>query len=206
MHLNHTFKRNLKDVSLTALDKTPDIVYFIDDNYCLQGYNPAWRHFARKNHGESVLDKFPLGTSIMAAFADQARGFYWQAYWQSLHQHKKWEQDYECSSSEDYRVYHQTATPLKNNQGLMITNRLVKKAPIKCEPHEPDKCYFNEHGSIIQCCHCRKVRNHSSEEQKWDWVPILVEKPHPDTDYTFCPRCYTIYYPKKIKTPVKPVQ
>ncbi|MBN1595629.1 hypothetical protein JW933_06865 [candidate division FCPU426 bacterium] len=199
MRINPAFKKTLHGLHLDALDKSPDIIYWIDADYCLQGYNQAWLEFARQNNGACVLEKFPLGTSIMAAFADKPRHYYWQAYHQTLYSHKRFEYDYECPSAEQFRLYHQTVVPLKKNAGLMICNHLVKNGPILLAAHKIEKCYFLPNGCIVQCGHCRKVQN-LARLNKWDWVPALVAKPQPDITYAICPRCLGMYHSGFMRT------
>jgi hypothetical protein len=50
-----------------------------------------------------------------------------------------------------------------------------------------------KNGFIIQCCHCRKIKNQEFT-RRWDWVPALVATANPRTSHTFCPYCLEFYY------------
>jgi hypothetical protein len=76
----------------------------------------------------------------------------------------------------------------------MITNHLVHQKQMVLPGESAGACYFGKDGTVIQCCHCRKIRNNDGVEQ-WDWVPEWVEHPNPKTSHTFCPHCLEFYYP-----------
>ena len=54
--------------------------------------------------------------------------------------------------------------------------------------------YLDASGLVIQCAHCRKVRN-QQRPGGWDWVPVLVAQTYPMTSHGLCPACLDFYFP-----------
>ncbi len=182
------------DLDIETIRNSPDTMCIIDPQFRLLAYNQAWVDFARSNDGADVLTTYPLGSSILTAFADAVKPFYTSAYASALRTHAVFAHDYECSSPDRYRLFHQTAYPLTGGTGLLITHHLIEEMGHKEQSSQFSPRFLDSHGHIIQCCHCRKIQD-PSEHLKWIWVPeILRTPPHP-ISHTLCPRCLDFYYP-----------
>ncbi len=194
MALNREFLASLRQTGVDELFASDDVVYLLDRELRLQGWNGAWDEFALANDGAAVLESFPLGTSVLQGMTEDVAAFYLERYREVLHTQRFFEHDFECPSPTTRRRYRQTAYPVGGGAGVVVTNHLMVAEPIT-EVEETFRVHrhVNGDGLLIQCCHCRKVRDFS-RDNKWDWVPLLLESPHPETSHGFCPPCFRYYY------------
>ncbi|RJP59107.1 MAG: hypothetical protein C4541_06855 [Candidatus Auribacter fodinae] len=194
MYIQNCFRENLLCLDLESLSQSNDTVCVIDTDFRLVAFNEAWVNFAITNNGSDVLQKYPLGCVILDACFHDAKEFYRKAYAEILADPDRFDQDYECSSDAVHRLFHQTAYPLRNNTGILITHHLVYERQYAGTPHEFGAQHVSKDGFIVQCAHCRKVQDHSKPDT-WDWVPSLVRDPLPNISHSFCSACLDFYYP-----------
>lgn len=198
MYILERCKKKLSQVEYETFSESNDVVYIIDDSFRLCAYNDAWIQFANENGGKSVLEKFPLKSVITDAFSDEVKIFYCRAYIQVEREHVRFEHDYECSSADMYRLFHQTVYPIRDTDFMVISNHLVVASSDTPFAAGFDQRHINAHGSVIQCGHCRKIQDQSTPN-KWDWVPELIRNPIPIISHTFCPLCLNYYYATFLK-------
>lgn len=194
MRIDPEFLRKIEYLDLDSLETSPDTIYIVDDDLRLRAHNHAWTTFARDNGGQAILSRYQWGDPIDAAFPEELKGYYRKAYHQALVDKKPFAHIYECSSPDRFRRFRQTAYPLANAAGLLISNHLVEGRGQQEPAEEFDRKYFDRQGHITQCCHCRKVRD-PANTRRWVWVPALVEQPVANLSHTLCPRCLDFYYP-----------
>lgn len=192
------FPALLTGFSLETLENEPNAVYGLSANLTLNYLNPGWFDFARKNEGEpAISERFVLGTHIGEAMTGPVRDFYLEAFQGVLQSGKVWHHDYECSTPQIFRTFHQSVYPLYNRSGLVIVNSLVTAQShdlVSRKPCQPImKLYLKETGFITQCCNCRRVQRANAEDV-WDWVPEWVEHMPANTSHTFCQICFEYYY------------
>ena len=105
--------------------------------------------------------------------------------------------DYECSSPQSYRRFHQLLYPLGGGAGILVVNSLFIERPHdeqKRPAREPsDEVYLAANEFFTQCAHCRRMRRADSDDV-WDWVPGYVENFPPNTSHGFCPTCFAYFY------------
>lgn len=188
------FAPHLAYLDAASLSLSADVICVIDADYILRAYNRAWLQFAENNGGANLPARFGLGQSIMSAIPEPLRSFYATRYRQALAEGRTFDHDYECSSPELQRYFHQTAYPLVDGSGLLISHHLLKTGSAGCEYEASPAAYRGDGGDVVQCMNCRKVRQPAKPEQ-WDWVPALVARPAAETSHTICPRCLDFYYP-----------
>jgi hypothetical protein len=125
------------------------------------------------------------------------REFYSSAYQLALHTGEVWHHDYEYSSADVYRRYHQTVYPFHNRGGLLVVNSMVREQPhsrATRAPWSPDEDRYTGPGRLItQCCHCRRVQRAAGPEL-WDSVPAWVRRMPLDSSGGLCPVCYEYYW------------
>jgi len=194
MTIASDFKAFLSYLDLDSFARSPDVICIVDDAMILKAYNDAWINFAKTNNGAKVLVDFPLGSNIVDAGEEPIRSFLAEAYTRALRNNEPFEQNYECSSATEYRLFRQTAYPLIRSKGLIISHHLVKKMPHEEEATEFSKRFFNGHGIIIQCQNCRKIRD-PKDSQRWYWIPSLVNSPLANISHSICTPCLDHYYP-----------
>lgn len=188
------FEAFLSYLDLDSLASSLDVICIIDDAMILKAYNNAWINFAKTNNGAKALVDFPLGANLMDAGEEPIRSFLAQAYTRALRNNEPFEQNYECSSATEYRLFRQTAYPLFKSKGLMISHHLIKEKLHEEKATEFSKRFFNEHGIIIQCQNCRKIRG-PEDDRTWYWVPSLVATPLSNISHSICTPCLDHYFP-----------
>ena len=158
--------------------------------------NPSWIRFAEENGLiENFLTMFPLGTLLEKMFTKSPmKDFYINSFKTVLATGKVWRNEYECSSVDEYRYFHQIVYPLKKSQGLIIVNSLVIALPmdevVNRKIHDANKeLYIKDTVFITQCSNCRRVQR-NDESEIWDWVPTWVAKMPIETSHSYCPTCF----------------
>jgi hypothetical protein len=79
---------------------------------------------------------------------------------------------------------------------LVVVNSPVRVAPqLATAAPEIHSLYQDEHGVMVQCSHCRRVRV-AHDKARWEWVPSYVEQVPPGTSHGLCNLCFEYYYPE----------
>lgn len=192
------FPSLLDGFALEVLENDPNPVYGLSADLALNYLNPGWFVFAGANGGEPAISRrYPIGTYVGNAMAGAAKGFYLEVFQSVLRTEKVWHHDFECSTPNRFRIYHQSVYPLREERGLLVVNSLIRE-----QPHDPgtrtsqppeESLYIWETGFITQCSNCRRVQR-VSEPGVWDWVPAWVEHMPVHTSHTFCPVCFEYYW------------
>lgn len=193
MRIDEAFAAQLTPFDLEPLSVTHNVVYAVDQQWRLRAFNEAWEQFARDNGGARVLTDYPLRTSILGAMHPLLAQYYRERYGLAIRRGQPFENDFECSSDQIYRRFHQTAYPLSTGTGLLIVNHPCLIRPIESAGKPFSEDYIKSNGLIAQCCHCRMVYN--NRHGRWDWVPELVATVRRDVSHTLCPPCLDYYYP-----------
>lgn len=194
MEIDRAFRQSLRSVDLQAVASSADVIYVLDRDLVLRGFNPAWRQFALQNGGADILRRFGIGRPILDAMCPAAKAFFGRHYQRALTKRRSFELDYECSSARLFRNFRLAAKPLANGRGLLVRNHLLEERPHDRNPHHLSAQYFDQHDIAIQCCHCRRAQNQRNKSS-WDWVPEFVDDPYPHTVFALCPYCYGHFYP-----------
>lgn len=196
------FYSQVAHLSLRQLGESADTMYLVDDRFRLRGYNTAFTRFAHQNGALELLRRHPLGSDILSAIADsQLVAFYRELFRRCLREHHSVHHRYECSSPDLFREYYQSIYPLPGGAGLLFTNHLIRTGDHPGPRRELSQIHLDEFGRIVQCGHCRKVRDHSSVDEKWDWVPSLLHQEPDNLSHHLCPACLDHYYPALAKEP-----
>ncbi len=188
------FYKYISYLDLDYIEKSLDVIYIIDSTMVLKAYNDAWVSFAKNNNGTHILKVFPVGSNISTVGEEPLNSYFLSAYKRSLHENKPFEQNYECSSTDEYRLFRQTAYPLVEKKGLIITHHLVVARPHETSVIDFSKKYWNQDEYIIQCQNCRKIKD-PDDDSRWIWVPSLVENQLPNVSHSICTPCLDHYYP-----------
>jgi hypothetical protein len=188
---------------LETLENDTNSVFGLSTDLCINYLNPAWFVFSQENDGEpDISERFGLGTYIGEALSGSARDYYLDAFQRILQKGAVWHHDYECSSPDRFRLYHQSVYPLYKRQGLVIVNSPVTEQlfnesfRILCPA--TTNLYTQETGFIVQCSNCRRVQS-TTRQDVWDWVPALVKDMPANTSHSFCPMCFEYYYEFRYK-------
>lgn len=196
MKIDAPFRQKLSDPEYQLLNHSADVTYLIDGDFCLRGYNQAWVEFAQANQGQGLLANYTIGRSILDAMPVVLRAYFDASYRAAMNTGEPFELDFLCSSPQKMRKFHQIATQLKNQKGLLIQNRLLLEQDHKVEPVLLSPQHVNAEGFIVQCAHCRNVKNQMTSS--WEWVPDAVAHPLNNISHGICPACLQEFYPDYI--------
>lgn len=189
------FKEWFSDEDITAFEVSKDTIFALSDSLTFLYFNPAWFEFARKNNGEPhISEKVILGEKFETFITGKLKKIYLLKFKKVLHTGKSWEINYECSSKNKYRIYRQMIVPIKKNKGLLVVNSLLledvmkeqKRNKLRISDFMDEKSYFN------QCSNCRKTK--LNKEEKWIWLPELIDTKIANISHTICPVCYELYW------------
>ena len=196
--LDPQFKPILSGYEIDDLDAHPGSIYGLWSDMRLAFVNLAWHSFAAANGGEPAISvRWPLGESVARAFPVGLKTFLDARFNECLKNEKMVGYDYECSSPQNYRRFHQFLYPLGGGAGILVVNSLIIERPHdeeKRQAREPsDELYLAASGFLTQCAHCRRMRR-AGPNEVWDWVPSYVESFPSNTSHGLCPTCFAYFY------------
>lgn len=199
MLVAENFRAALWRYDLAELDLHAGSVYGLTADYRLAYFNQAWFDFAAANDGEPAIStSWALGRSWLDCVPAVLRAFYTGGFGACLTSGRAWQHDYECSTPDHYRRFHQRVIALDEGTGFVLFNSvLVERAhdPIARKPYPPAVAtYTNQDGLIIQCSTCRRVK-FPNEPDRWDWIPDWVRHFPLNTSHGLCPPCFRHQYP-----------
>ncbi len=194
------FAERLAGFDRTELDAHTGSIYALDLEFRLAYHNEAYLRFAEDNGARRTIEKYwGLGCQWLDVLPACLAGFYRTALERCLRDQQVWEHEYECSSAENFRRFHQRVYPLRNRCGLLIVNSVLVDAPhdpLVRRSHPPDTGMYADEGGIVhQCAHCRRVEC-PAEANRWDWIPAWLAKAPTPVSHGLCPVCLDYYYPE----------
>ncbi|MES2732302.1 MAG: hypothetical protein V4714_11150 [Bacteroidota bacterium] len=192
------FPRQLQGIDFSTLEESAQSVFGLSPELTLNYFNQAWMNFSNNNGGEpGISTRFPLGANLKQAISGEIADFYMKKYEEVLQTGNVWNHEYECSSYDQYRLFHQITFPLKNKAGLIVVNSLTVDLPmqeikrISCSPIE--ELYRQPSGFITQCSNCRRSQR-AFQAEIWDWVPEWIRQAPPKISHSICPICSDYYW------------
>ena len=177
--------------SASDLDASRSTIAVIDHIGDILWVNAAWRRFAEENGGH--CDAYEHG-SYFDGILPPFREFYRDTFADVLASGTVYTQEYECSSSDTYRLYQLRALPI-DNKALILEHSHVIPFPQGADGEGNDdqlEGYRDSNGLVLQCSNCRRVRHAAT--QSWDWIAALVAQPVPSTSHGICPLCLGFYW------------
>ena len=194
MHIDPAFRLKIDYLDLESIQTSGDTIFIVDHELQLRAYNDAWSQFAIDNGGAAILDTFGFGNSISGAFPERLKGYFVGAYKAALMDNQRFDHDYECPSPRQFRKFRQSAYPLLDAAGLVISNHLIEAQDHSGPGLAFSRDLIDQRGIVTQCCNCRKIRK-PDNPNVWVWVPDAVHTNYPNTSHGICPRCLDHYYP-----------
>lgn len=182
------------------LEADSAIIYLLQPDLRIIYCNKAWDRFAENNNGgPGLIRSAILGTRILDVIPEPLKSYYANAFAQVKKEGRPWEDDYECSSPELYRLFRMRMLPLADSY-VFVENSLRIERPHDLESHAmPGNAglYLNEHGILTMCSHCRRTRRIGmAEGPVWDWVPSFLVDPPGRVSHGLCPNCRAYFYPE----------
>lgn len=162
--------------------------YLLSDTLHILRTNAGWTTFAMANGGESMLERWGRGASLLDALPEPLRELHRTHLLRTLATGEPWELDYECSSAELYRELRMMALPTSDR---FIT---VTHSPRVCRPHDRLHCAADDErylqdGILRMCVYCRRVEAAGAKASRWDWVPDYVTAMPINVSHGICPIC-----------------
>jgi hypothetical protein len=174
-----------EESTLVALDAAGQILWV----------NAAWERFALANDGADVARRFGPGTSYLDGMAEPFRSFFNAALSNTLMTGEVFESDYECSSTDTFRMFHMRALPIER-EGLLLEHSLVVEHPhVRLSVELKEEAYVQPNGMVLQCGNCRRIRR--AVAVAWDWIPAWVRSPPPRTSHGICNTCLGFYWGRR---------
>jgi hypothetical protein len=191
------FPATLRGFDFDVLEADAHSIFALSADLRFTYFNPAWFRFALANGGARLPTQFGLGSSFPAALPVVVRALYVTALERALETGEVWHHDYECSSADTYRLFHESAYPFRDRQGVLVINSLRAEHAISDDraPHDPvHRLYCSPvTGLITQCCNCRRVQREAAPDQ-WDWVPAWVRDMPSNITSGLCRICHGYYW------------
>ena len=193
LRVDSAFASRLPEAQARIIADSEDSIFVLDEELAIRACNAAYLRFGETNGCTGIESRFGLGCRLTQVLPHAVCDIYLPIYLKALESGARVDHDYECSSPQVFRRYHQTVYPLRERRGLIVSNHLVYEVPHSWKASAKKPGHFDADGWLSQCACCRKVKDRSRPEN-WDWVPAFVESPHPRTTHTYCLTCLDFYY------------
>lgn len=183
------FLRHAFDVD--ELDREEGIVVALDHEGTIVWTNRAWQRFASDNEGIEVAAQFGLGRRYLDGISGPLRPYFEAVFENVLATQEPFEQDYECSSPDTFRLHHVRILPI-DEHGLLIEHSARASHPHGEDPEIPtDAAFRDDNGMLLQCSNCRRVH---CIGDGWHWVREWVKTPPASTTHGLCAACAGHYF------------
>lgn len=101
-----SFISKLAGFDFETLENSPHSIFGLSKDLELIYFNKAWFDFAQLNNGEpEISDHFKIGTPIEISISGVLKEYYIAQYKKIINDVKAWKHEYECSSSEVFRLF-----------------------------------------------------------------------------------------------------
>jgi hypothetical protein len=173
------------------LDRDEGIVVALDRDGTIVWHNSTWQRFALENDGPDVPARFGVGARYLDGISGPLRAFYESVFEGVIATQEPFEQDYECSSPDEFRLHHLRILPIEDH-GLLIEHSTRALHPHGEGPSpSSDEAYRDDQGMLLQCSNCRRVHRVGDG---WHWIRDWVKIPPPSTSHGLCAACAGHYF------------
>ena len=190
--LDETFEGSMSHLDLDGIEGSDDPVFITDDSLIIRGANSAYVKFGEENGLVDVAQVAGLGTAVLEAMTEPARRFYEDAFGQVLSGKGLFQQEYECSSPAAMRRFQLNCYAFPDASGLVFSHHLITESMHDAEVFLLAPRHVSPEGFIVQCSHCRKIRNWDSDSS-WEWVPSVLRHRPGGVSNAFCDLCLDHY-------------
>lgn len=175
---------------LDELDAEQSSIAILDRSTKIVWVNDAWTRFARENGARGGTE---LGAHYLAGItAPELKEHFERVFEGVLTSGKPYQQQYDCPSPDLARRYHMRILPLERS-GFLVEHSLMEARAAGGGNVAPDEAtYRNEHGIVVQCSNCRRVR---ANDGAWHWIRAWVADIPERTSHGLCATCARYYWP-----------
>ncbi len=185
----------LKNLPVETLESSPEPCFALSEPLDITYCNSAWDRFARENGGGAkTLRRNIISRNLLDFVAADLKGYYAELFARSRALGQPVDHDYECSSSQVFRLYRMQIYPLEPGRGFVVLNSLrVERGHDRTARDPDDAIYRDSAGLMHMCANCRRTRR-AHEPEAWDWVPAHLDGELPGVSHGVCPMCLEYYY------------
>lgn len=195
MKICEQFAPFLEEIDLESIENSDDCIYFLDSDFYVKGYNSAYYNFAMANGAKDFDQSVGIGSNLLNSLPNQLKSYFIDSFAIAKQNQTIFSHDFECSSLDTYRLYHQTAYPLPNHKGFVISNHcFINNLRQDLQVALSDE-HIDNNSIIVQCCGCQKTKNKKSHQ--WDWIPTLSTDEQERVSHSVCHNCKSHFYPTK---------
>ena len=118
------------NLSIQDLQADRSVICILDADFRIVFCNWSWDRFAFQNGGLALSHLFVVGTSVLDGNAEILTTLLQSAYASARKTGQDWEHDFECSSPENFRLFHMRVLPI-GGPYLCVENSLRWSARMK---------------------------------------------------------------------------
>jgi hypothetical protein len=172
-------------------ESSSHVAFALDASFAITAVNQAYRDSATEHASAEFLPRWGVGCSIISAIAPPLRGFYEELFRRGFADDPI-QHTYQCHTAVRYREFILRTTRL-SSESLVVEHALLtdRALPASTLSDEDIRGGYEQAGAIVQCCHCRKVKQ--ADARRWDWIARLIERPWPRTSLALCEACQGHY-------------
>ncbi len=185
----------LKFFNIEALDREKSPITLIRPNGTILWFNRAWSQAAIESGDESVLTRFPVGSSYFEAISGDLRGFFQVQFAHCISSNEPFFQEYECSTPSCFRLFELRALPIESEALLLEHSKLTSRAIDRPPGPAIEAEYRFPNGLIYQCSNCRRAK---TLNDRWVWVPEWVAHSPSKTSHGICKVCVGYYWGQRL--------
>lgn len=174
-----------------ALDADHASIVVLDATGTIVWANRAWFRFFEENAEGHDPASVQVGASYPEAIAGSLGEYYARVFDECRRSGQPFEQDYECSSPTEQRLYRLRVLPVEGV--VIVSHHLRVVSPHVAAGGRTDLArYVRADGILVQCSNCRRVR--TTAEGTWEWVPEVVASPPRRVSHGLCHLCDGFYF------------
>lgn len=200
--LRPDFEPLLSDFDLEALDRQQATIYGLRADLTIAYVNATWISFGRDNDAPDwLLDpRQCLDVPALDSLSGPLWKFYRTIFEKVLDEGRPYQQQYECSTPDEYRFYHADILPLARHEetapeGILVVNSpAFHQSPNRQPILSPNiDTYLTDDGFLITCSNCGRFR-HADNRDQWDWIPSYLRQAPAPVSHGICQICLNYYY------------
>ncbi len=174
------------------IEQSRNTILGIDRDFRIIMLNQAYFAFAVANSGENIASDFGIGTNILDAISGPQKVYYRELFASCFDKNEPTAHEYECSSPGVFRLLKLFIYPTSQKNVLLLDHAVIVEQSRQLNTISLSRdTYIDDHGTMHQCGHCRRVRH--NDGSRWDWLNGAFD--YPDVSHGICESCLATYYP-----------